>query len=174
MQHRSGIVLWLTGLSGAGKSTLAASLAEVLRGQGHRVEVLDGDVRRKTVSPELGFTRNDRDQHVLQSAEAAELLARNGAIAIVAMISPYRETREQARRMCARFVEVHVATPLDVCIRRDVKGLYARALRNEIPHFTGVSDPYEEPLGPELRLDTSHISVTMAVDRIFAVLSGIL
>jgi adenylyl-sulfate kinase len=167
-----GFVLWLTGLSGAGKSTLAVAVAANLRQRGRTVEVLDGDVLRQNLSERLGFSREDRDAHVLRVASKAAVLARNGVVAIVAMISPYRATRKQARQLCDRFVEVHVATPLEVCLRRDPKGLYARALRGEIPQFTGISDPYEEPLSPELRIDSGDVSVEVAVERILAVIEA--
>jgi adenylylsulfate kinase len=164
----SGVVLWLTGLSGAGKTTLALKTGEALRARGRRVEILDGDIAREKLSTELGFTREHRDTHVARVAYVAHLLARNGVTVIVALISPFRAAREDARRLCGRFIEVHVSTPLEVCIQRDVKGLYARALRNEIPHFTGIGSPYEPPLTPELSIDTSHTSVEGAVATIVA------
>lgn len=158
-------VLWLTGLSGAGKTTLARALEPALRLRCRGVEILDGDLVRAHLSRDLGFSRQDRDTHVLRVAYVAQLLARNGVTVIVAAISPYRATREQARAMFERFVEVHVATPLEECIRRDVKGLYARAMAGELSHFTGISDPYEAPRAPELVLDTSALSVDDCVAR---------
>lgn len=150
-----GFVLWLTGLSGAGKSTIGRLLVTQLREQGYKVELLDGDEVRTHLSKGLGFSRADRDTNVKRIAYVAGLLARNGVIAITAAISPYREAREWARRHAKRFVEVFVDCPLSVCARRDVKGLYAKAFKGEIPNFTGVSDPYEEPENPDIAVDTS-------------------
>lgn len=165
--HGEGAVLWLTGLSGAGKSTLAIALVPRLRAAGKRVELLDGDVVRTHLSRGLGFSREDRDANVARIAFVAQLLARNGVFVVVAAISPFRGPRDDARKAIGRgFVEVHVAPPLETCIERDVKGLYKRALSGEITQFTGVSDPYEEPLSPEVRVDTSTISVDEGVARI--------
>jgi adenylyl-sulfate kinase len=163
-------VVWLTGLSGAGKSTLATALAPTLRARGVPVEVLDGDVVRTHLSKGLGFSREDRDLNVLRIAFVAHLLSRHGVTVVVSAISPYRAAREEARRMIGSFVEVHVATPLSACIERDPKGLYQRALAGEIPAFTGVSDPYEPPVDPEVVLDTSAIDVATGVARIVSAL----
>jgi adenylyl-sulfate kinase len=130
--------------------------------------VLDGDVVRTHLSKGLGFSREDRDTNIARIAFVAHLLARNGVFVLVAAISPFRSARDAARRTIGEFVEVHVAPPLDECIKRDVKGLYKKALAGEIAQFTGVSDPYEEPLDPELRLDTSTISVAEGVQRILS------
>lgn len=165
-KRSSGVVIWFTGLSGAGKSTLAGALAPALRAQGRKVEVLDGDVVRTHLSRGLGFSREDRDLNVARIAFVAHLLARNGVCVLVAAISPFRATREDARHTIGDFLEVHVAPPLAECIRRDVKGLYRKALGGEIPQFTGVSDPYEPPLSPEVTLDTSGITVDDGVGRI--------
>jgi adenylylsulfate kinase len=159
----NGFVVWLTGLSGAGKTTITDALAPELRAAGRRVEVLDGDVVRTHLSKGLGFSREDRDLNVARIAFVAHLLARNGVAVIVAAVSPYRSAREDARRLIGDFVEVHVAAPLEECIRRDTKGLYGKALAGEIERFTGVSDPYEPPTGAELVLDTSVIDVATAV-----------
>lgn len=159
--------MWLTGLSGAGKSTITDALAPQLRAAGKRVEVLDGDVVRTHLSKGLGFSREDRDLNVGRIAFVAHLLERNGVYVIVAAVSPYRAAREAARALIGeRFVEVHVAPPLEACVARDTKGLYRKALAGEIPMFTGVSDPYEPPASPELALDTSQMTVTDAVLRI--------
>jgi adenylylsulfate kinase len=155
--------VWLTGLSGAGKSTLALGLQSRLREEPHKVEVLDGDAMRQHICSRLGFTRADRDENVRRIAFVAELLARNGVIVIVAAISPYRGARDEARSRIAPFIEVHVATPLEECAKRDSKGLYAKALRGEIQGFTGVSDPYEPPLSPEIVVDTTNASVDECV-----------
>jgi adenylylsulfate kinase len=164
-----GAVLWFTGLSGAGKSTLAEAVAPRLRAEGKRVESLDGDVVRTHLSKGLGFSREDRELNVARIAFVAHLLQRNGVFALVSAISPYRSMRAAARALVGEdFVEIHVAPPLEECIRRDVKGLYQKALAGEIKEFTGISDPYEPPERPELALDTSAISVEQGVERIVA------
>ncbi|GIW12810.1 MAG: hypothetical protein KatS3mg062_0249 [Tepidiforma sp.] len=158
MTEQRGFVLWFTGLSGAGKSTLTNLLAPRLRERGLRVEVLDGDEVRTHLSKGLGFSRADRDTNILRIAYVARLLARNGVAVITAAISPYRETRDAARAMVEAdgvpFIEVHLAASLEACEARDVKGLYAEARAGKRPGFTGIDDPYEPPLQPELRLDT--------------------
>jgi len=159
-------VIWLTGLSGSGKSTIADALVPRLRALGRRVEILDGDVVRTHLSKGLGFSREDRDTNIARIAFVAHLLARNGVTVIVAAISPFRAARDAARKTIGDFVEVHVAPPLETCISRDVKGLYKKALAGEIPQFTGVSDPYEEPLAPEVLIDTSVVSVEEGVRAI--------
>jgi adenylyl-sulfate kinase len=166
-------VIWFTGLSGAGKTTITDALVPELRARGERVEVLDGDVVRTNLSKGLGFSREDRDTNIARIAFVADLLARNGVTVIVAAISPYRSTRDDARALIeknARFVEVHVAPPLDTCIERDVKGLYKKAIAGELKGFTGISDPYEEPLSPEARIDTSNVSVDEAVRTLLGLL----
>jgi len=163
-------VIWLTGLSGAGKSTIADALVPQLKDLGKRVEVLDGDVVRTHLSKGLGFSREDRDTNIARIAFVAHLLARNGVFVIVAAISPYRETRDAARKTIGDFIEVHVAAPLQTCIDRDVKGLYKKALAGEIKQFTGVSDPYEEPLTPEVYVDTSQATVQDGVNAVLRVL----
>ncbi len=158
---RQGFVVWLTGLSGAGKSTIAESLRAELERHELVVDSLDGDVVREHLSRGLGFSKADRDTNIARIGWVASRLARAGAAVVVSAISPYEEQRRRARALVeehARFVEVHVATPLEVCIERDPKGLYERALAGELENFTGVSDPYEEPSDPELRLDTSERS----------------
>lgn len=165
-----GFVVWLTGLSGAGKSTLSVPLAECLRAAGRRVEVLDGDEVRTHLSKGLGFTREDRDVNVRRIGFVAELLARNGVVAITAAISPYADVRAEVRgkvtRHGAGFVEVFVDCPIEVLAERDVKGLYKQALAGEIPHFTGVSDPYERPTAPDVTVDSSTETVDASLARI--------
>jgi len=163
---RDGFVVWLTGLSGAGKSTIAAELAVQLRARGERVEVLDGDVIRAHLSQELGFSRADRDTNIRRISFVAELLVRNGVAVIVAAISPYRATRDEARAALGHFLEVHVHCSLPELVHRDTKGLYARALQGEIHNFTGLTDPYEEPLVPEITVSTDQESVHDSVMRI--------
>jgi sulfate adenylyltransferase len=156
-QPNTGACIWLTGLSGAGKSTTARALAELLRGCGREVTVLDGDELRARRSTSLGFSRSDRDANVLRAAALAREVLARGGIAICALISPYRSAREGARALVGRdaFVEVFVDTPLAVCEQRDPKGLYVRARAGSLPGFTGIDDPYEPPLAPEVTLDTT-------------------
>jgi adenylylsulfate kinase len=161
-----GFVIWLTGLSGAGKSTIAEALLPELLAAGKKVEVLDGDVVRTHLSKGLGFSREDRDINIARIAFVGHLLARNGVAVIVSAISPYKATREAARVTIGDFVEVHVAPPLEECVRRDTKGLYKKALAGEIQQFTGVSDPYEAPDAAEVTLDTSALDLHASVQRV--------
>jgi ATP sulfurylase/adenylyl-sulfate kinase len=161
-----GFVVWLTGLSGAGKTTIAQEVAADLREAGLPVEILDGDTVRQYLGQGLGFSRTDRDTNIRRIAFVAKLLARNGAAVIVAAISPYREVREEARADIGRFIEVFVRCPLDELMRRDTKGLYAKALAGQLGNFTGVSDPYEEPLSPEVTVDTATDTVAESVARV--------
>jgi adenylyl-sulfate kinase len=149
-RETSGFTIWFTGLSGSGKSTIAHILEGELRGRGHKVEVLDGDVVRTNLSKGLGFSKEDRDTNILRIGWVCEVLSRNDVVAIGAAISPYREIRDQVRANIGRFVEVYVEAPLEVLADRDVKGLYRKAMAGEITGFTGVDDPYEEPLNPEV------------------------
>jgi len=150
LEHK-GFTIWFTGLSGAGKSTLSEMLAADLRGQGYKVEVLDGDVVRTHLSKGLGFSKEDRDTNIRRIGWVCQVLSRNGVVAIAAAISPYRAIRDEVRSMHnGNFVEVFVECPVSVLAARDVKGLYKKALAGEIKNFTGVSDPYEAPLTPEV------------------------
>ncbi len=162
-------VLWFTGLSGAGKSTIAQQVVQRLLAAGARVECLDGDVVR-TAFPQTGFTRPERDEHIRRVGFLASRLEHHGVFVVCALISPYEASRSYVRGLCRRFVEIHVSTPLAECERRDVKGLYERARRGEIAHFTGLDDAYEEPRAPELRIDTSDMTVTAAADAVLATL----
>jgi len=161
-----GCVIWLTGLPSSGKTTIADALAQRLRGDGLPVEVLDGDEVRQSLSADLGFSAEDRQQHNRRVIFVSKLLIRNGLIVIIPLISPYQETREFARGELGRFLEVYVKCSLEECIRRDVKGLYAKALRGEIANFTGISDPYEEPERPEITVETDITSLEACVNRI--------
>lgn len=161
-------VVWFTGLSGSGKSTLAEWVGRELRARGERVEMLDGDALRG-VFPATGFSRAERDAHVRRAGYLASRLEHHGVFVLASLISPYRESRAFIRGLCRRFIEVHVSTPIEACEQRDVKGLYARARRGEIAEFTGVSDPYEPPESPELRIDTTGISVEEAGRRVLDV-----
>jgi adenylylsulfate kinase len=154
----SGFVLWFTGLSGAGKTTIANIVEPELERRGFVVDHLDGDIVRTHLSKGLGFSKEDRDTNIARIGWVASRVARAGAVVVVSAISPYEEMRRHARGLVEKhtpFVEIHVATPLEECARRDPKGLYAAAFAGEIDEFTGVSAPYEEPQEPELRLDTS-------------------
>ncbi len=159
-------VVWLTGLPSAGKTTLARLLEAELRNRGLRVEHLDGDEIRTRLTRGLGFSREDRDENVRRVAYVAHLLQRNGVFVITALISPYRHARDVARAEIEDFVEVYVKCPLDECVRRDVKGLYRKALADQIPHFTGVSDPYEPPLVPQVVVETDRESPAESLAKI--------
>jgi len=162
--------VWLTGLSGSGKSTISHLLAERLRAHGAKVEVLDGDVVRTHLSKGLGFNKEDRDENIRRIGFVCETLSRHGVIAIAAAISPYRAVRDEVRARIPSFVEVYVECPLETLAERDVKGLYKRALAGEIAHFTGVSDPYEPPLSPEVTVNSSRETPEQSVDIIWATL----
>jgi len=162
----SGFAVWFTGLSGSGKSTLAEMLAAELEARGIRWELLDGDVVRLNLSKGLGFSKEDRDTNILRIGWVAERLAYHGAAVLVSAISPYRQTREQVRAQIPRFVEIFVSCPVEECARRDVKGLYDKAMRGEITGFTGVDDPYEEPLDPDVVVQTDKMSPDECLDAI--------
>src|SRR5256886_11593687 len=169
----SGFVLWFTGLSGAGKTTIANIVEPELERRGFVVDHLDGDIVRTHLSKGLGFSKEDRDTNIARIGWVASRLARAGAVVVVSAISPYEEARRHARSLVeqhAPFVEVHMATPLEECARRDPKGLYQRAFAGEIDDFTGVSAPYENPSNPELRLDTTGASpsesAALVLDRL--------
>lgn len=169
---KKGFVLWFTGLSGAGKSTLSARVAARLAEAGCPVELLDGDEVRTHLSKGLGFSREDRDINVRRIGFVARLLARHGVVAITAAISPYRDVREEQRALTAGdgagFCEVYMECPVEVLAERDVKGLYRKALAGEIPHFTGVSDPYEPPAHPEVVIRSDRDSVEQGLERVLA------
>lgn len=165
-----GFTVWLTGLPCSGKSTLSELLASELAARGCRVEVLDGDIVRTTLSHGLSFTRQDRDINVLRIGFVAHLLSRNGVAVVVAAVSPYAGARRLVRQQIERFVEVHVACPISECERRDVKGMYAKARAGAIRAFTGVDDPYEPPDSPEVTVHTDHEIVTESCQRILSAL----
>ena len=160
-------VVWFTGLSGSGKSTISERVVKDLRASGLKIEYLDGDAVR-SVFPATGFTREERDQHVKRIGFLASRMEAQGVTVIASFVSPYRESRDAVRAMCRSFIEVHVATPLEECEKRDVKGLYAKARRGEISNFTGISDPYEPPANAELVIDTTKTTVDDAVRQVIA------
>jgi adenylylsulfate kinase len=164
-------VLWFTGLSGSGKSTIATRVQEELVRRGVEVEYLDGDAMRE-VFPNTGFTRPEREEHLRRVGYLASRLEAHGVTVVASFVSPYRESRDFIRRLCRNFVEIYVATPLEECERRDVKGLYARARRGEIRNFTGIDDPYEPPEHPELTLDTRALSLDQCVAKVLDRLGG--
>jgi adenylylsulfate kinase len=163
-----GFALWFTGLPSAGKTTIAKIVEQILRENKIKVEVLDGDEVRENLSPRLGFSKEDRDQHIRRIAYVSKLLVRNGVVSIIAAISPYRQIRDQARQTIGRFVEIYVNCPVEVCIERDVKGLYKKALAGQIQNFTGISDPYEEPLNPELVILSHQETPEQSARRVIA------
>ena len=172
-RHDRGCVIWLTGLPSAGKSTIAEALAPALRARGERVELLDGDVVRENLSRGLGFSKEDRDINIRRIGFVAHLLARNGVKVITAAISPYRSVRDEVRENVGEdFLEVYVSTPLEVCESRDVKGLYAKARSGALKGFTGIDDPYEPPLDPEIEIVTQGESPEESAARVIDVLEA--
>jgi len=175
MSKRKGFTLWLTGLSGAGKTTLAGRIFNELRNQGLLVEILDGDEVRANLSKGLGFSKEDRDTNIRRIGYVSRLLSRNGIAVITAAISPYRDIRNEVRQSIendgSQFIEVYAQCPIDVLVKRDVKGLYKKALAGEIDSFTGVSDPYQEPVDPEIVVETDRESIEQSVDTIISELN---
>ena len=169
--HR-GQVIWLTGLSGSGKSTIAMALERKLFDAGRQVFVLDGDIIRTGLCQDLGFSSKDRTENIRRVGEVARIMANSGLCVIVAFISPFRVDRDLVRDAMLEgcFIEVYVNAPLEVCEKRDTKGLYARAIRGEIADFTGISSPYEPPVSPEVELNTDRLSVAEAVDSVLSFL----
>ena len=159
--YENGVCVWFTGLSGAGKTTTATHLQTLIEVAGRRVTMLDGDAVREHLSRGLGFSKEDRDANVLRIGYVASQIVYHGGIAVCSLISPYEETRQKVRAMFEKrnFLEIHVATPLDVCESRDPKGNYAKARRGELPGFTGIDDPYEVPSAPDLAINTHEFSV---------------
>lgn len=161
-----GVTLWFTGLSGSGKTTISKGVERELGARNCLVEVLDGDVVRTHLSKGLSFSKQDRDINIRRIGFVANLLSRNGVLAITAAISPYRATRDEVRRMTENFIEVYVNASLEVCEERDVKGLYAMARAGEIQGFTGIDDPYEEPLNPEIVCYTAQETVEESIAKV--------
>ncbi|MDD8015452.1 MAG: adenylyl-sulfate kinase [Acidobacteriota bacterium] len=151
---QKGFTLWFTGLPCSGKSAVADKVAEILKDRGLRAERLDGDIVRQSLTRDLGFSKADRDENIRRVTFVAKLLTRNGVAVLTSFISPYKEIRAESRREIGTFLEVYTKCALEVCIERDVKGMYKKAMRGEIKEFTGISDPYEEPVDPEILLET--------------------
>ena len=168
--NQRGLTLWLTGLSGAGKTTISDALEIVLRERGCKLERLDGDIVRENLTKGLGFSKEDRDTNIRRIGFVSHLLTRNGVIALVSAISPYRDIRQEVRETIGDFVEVYINAPLNICESRDVKGLYARARAGEIKHFTGIDDPYEAPLNPDIECRTDLETIVESVAKILAYL----
>jgi adenylylsulfate kinase len=168
---RQGVTVWMTGLPSAGKTTIARHLEKHLQAAGTPVELLDGDEIRERLSKGLGFSRQDRDENIRRISYVARLLTKHGAVVLVSAISPFRSTRDEARAEIGRFVEVHVDCLLDECIRREVKGLYKKALSGQIPQFTGISDPYEAPLAPEIVVRTHQETLDESAAKILETLT---
>ncbi len=164
--NEKGFVIWLTGLPGSGKTTISDRIKGHLLKQGYKIESLDGDEVRTNLSAGAGFSKEERERHALRVTYVSKLLSRNGVIVLVSLISPYRSFRQKAREMIGDFVEVFVSCPLEVCIQRDPKGLYKKALDGEIQDLTGLQDPYEEPLSPEVTVSTSDSTVEACVNEI--------
>ena len=160
-----GVTVWFTGLPCSGKTTIADRVAEVLREKGHKVERLDGDIVRKSLTSDLGFSKEDRDENIKRVTFVAKLLTRNGVKVLATFVSPYIERRRKSREEIGEFMEVYVRCSVEECIRRDVKGMYRTALAGEITGFTGVDDPFEEPPNPELILDTDKETVEESVQK---------
>ncbi len=171
-REQEGFVLWFTGLSGSGKTTIAKAVEPILRERGLRVERLDGDVVRQSLTRDLGFSKEDRYTNIERVTFVAKLLSRNGVAVLASFISPYRDMRARVRREVTNFIEVYVSAPVEVCAQRDVKGLYARAFAGEISNFTGVSAPYEPPENPEIVLPTHQLNVEECVAIVLKYLEG--
>jgi len=166
MKEQRGVTAWFTGLPCSGKTTIADKVAVIMRDKGYRVERLDGDIVRKNLTSDLGFSKKDRDENIKRVTFVAKLLTRNGVAVLATFVSPYRERRKKTREEIGDFVEIYTRCPVEVCIQRDAKGMYKKALAGEIKDFTGVDDPYEEPEDPELILDTDKESIEESVRRV--------
>ncbi|MBN1429856.1 MAG: adenylyl-sulfate kinase [Anaerolineae bacterium] len=168
--EQQGFTVWMTGLSGAGKTTIARIVEAELLGRDLKIERLDGDVVRQSLTRDLGFSKEDRDKNIERVTFVAKLLSRNNVGVIACFISPYQAVRDQVRAETTNFIEVFIDAPLDVCVERDVKGMYAKAIAGEIPNFTGVSDPYEPPVNPEIVIHTDQETPEESATRIIGYL----
>jgi adenylylsulfate kinase len=170
-QSQAGLTVWFTGLSGAGKTTISQAVHQTLHSQGYKVELLDGDLIRQTLTKGLGFSQADREENIRRIGFVAHLLTRNGVIVLVSAISPYRAMRQQVRQQIGAFLEVYVNAPLATCEQRDIKGLYQRARAGEIPHFTGIDDPYEPPLAAEVICQTDQETIDQSVAKVMGAIA---
>jgi adenylyl-sulfate kinase len=166
MKNQRGFTAWFTGLPCSGKTTIADIVAERIRSKGYKVERLDGDIVRKGLTSDLGFSKEDRDENIKRVTFVAKLLSRNGVAVLATFVSPYKARRQKTREEIKNFIEIYTRTPLETCIKRDVKGMYKKALEGEISNFTGIDDPYEEPENPELILDTDKETVEKSVEKV--------
>jgi len=166
MKKHQGYTIWFTGLPCCGKTTIANQVAVLLKKKGYLVEQLDGDVIRQNFSSDLSFSKKDRDENIKRATFLAKMLSRNNVVVLASFVSPYRKQRRKARKEIKNFVEVYVRCPVKICMKRDVKGMYKKALEGKIQHFTGVDDPYEEPEHPELIVDTDIESLDESVEKV--------
>lgn len=166
MNGQKGFTAWFTGLPCCGKTTVADKVAEILKSKGYQVERLDGDIVREYLTSDLGFSRKDRDENIKRVSFIAKLLSRNGVAVLATFVSPYKEMRNKSRNEIGKFVEIYVKCPVEVCIKRDVKGMYKKALAGKIKNFTGVDDPYETPENPELIIETDKETVDESVEKV--------
>jgi adenylyl-sulfate kinase len=166
--EQKGVTLWFTGLPCSGKSAVADRLAEILKDRGYRVERLDGDIVRQSLTRDLGFSRADRDENIRRVTFVAKLLTRNDVFVLTSFISPYREIRAESRREIGSFVEIYTKCPLETCMERDIKGMYKKAIEGKIKEFTGISDPYEEPEHPEILLETDKETLEESALKVLA------
>jgi adenylylsulfate kinase len=166
-----GVTVWFTGLSGAGKTTISRAVAEKLRSREYKFEVLDGDIVRQNLTKDLGFSKEDRDENIRRIGFVSHLLTRNGVIVLVSAISPYKEIRTELKQRIGDFVEVYVNAPVEVCEKRDVKGLYKRARAGEIKNFTGIDDPYEAPPDPTVECRTDQEKEAESVEKVLQTLA---
>ncbi len=166
MKKHQGFTIWFTGLPCCGKTTIANQVALILKKRNYTVEQLDGDFIRQHFSTDLGFSKKDRDENIRRAIFLAKMLSRNNVIVLASFVSPYRKQRRKARKEIKQFVEVYVKCPVKICMKRDVKGMYQKALEGKIKHFTGVDDPYEEPENPELIVNTDIESIEESVSKV--------
>lgn len=166
--EQKGVTIWFTGLPCSGKSSIADAVAEKLRQRGLKAERLDADIIRKHLWRELGFSKEDRDENIRRATFLSKLLTRNGIIVLTSFVSPYTDLRNYARREIGDFVEIYVKCPVEVCIQRDTRGMYKKALAGEIQNFTGISDPYEEPLNPEVLIESHKESLEESMSKVMA------
>ncbi len=172
-KNEKGFTVWFTGLPCSGKSTIADVVAKELKKKGIKVERLDADIIRQHLWKELGYSKEDRDENIRRAAYLAHMLTRNGVAVLTSFISPYQELRDYARRQIGDFVEVYVKCPVEVCIQRDTRGMYKKALAGEIKNFTGVSDPYEEPANPEVLIESNQETLDGSVAKVLGKLKEI-